>query len=413
MTKKGSFTGRIIDRYEFQELIGTGAYGEVYQAFDKQLLRNVAIKVTTPALSEQSGGKVHVIREARIHARAEHSNIVPIYDVLDYEQSVLIVMRLVIGDDLDHLLSREKQPLNIDEALRIMHQVLWGMDYAHSKGIVHLDLKPGNIRISHAGEALIMDFGIASMLEDQNLLEKVAHGTPSYMAPEQIKCTYMDARSDIYSLGVILYKMITGHHPFAKATTVAELLKCHVEEIPVSPSHYVESLPEKFEMAMLKALEKKSSDRYHSCREFSFALEYALKESVQYRFEDKELRWDPRVAIYLKVRLKLKETAGFISAETINLSASGANLRVASDIPVGSAIEMELYLPEDDQYTKIRANANVLWKDRKPERDDIVIGVYMSEMGDVDRHKISVFVRNLLLSVEQDELPSERTQTIE
>lgn len=122
MAKNGSFTGKIIDRYEFHELIGTGSYGEVYKAFDKQLLRNVAIKATTAALSEQSGGKVHIVREARIHARAEHANIVPIYDVLDYEQSVLIVMRLVIGEDLDRMLSREREPLNIDESLRIMHQ---------------------------------------------------------------------------------------------------------------------------------------------------------------------------------------------------------------------------------------------------------------------------------------------------
>lgn len=411
MSKTGPFTGKIIDRYEFQELIGIGAFGEVYRAFDKKLFRNVAIKATTPALSKQSGGKIHVLREARIHARAEHSNIIPIYDVLDYEQSVLIVMRLVIGEDLDHMLSREKQPLKIDESLKIMHQVLWGMDYAHSRGIVHLDLKPGNIRISFAGEALIMDFGIASMLEDQSLRENHMHGTPSYMAPEQIQCTYMDARSDIYSLGVILYKMITGHHPFRKTATLSELLKSHIEETPVAPSHYVPTLPEKFEIAILKALEKKSRDRYHSCREFSFALEHSLKGKGQDSLDNKNLRWDPRVAVYLKVRIHIKEVDDYISAETINLSTSGANLRIASDIPVGSNIELELYLPKEDEYTKISAKATVLWKDSNPEHDNIVIGVYLNEVKDIDRHKVGIFVRDLLLNVEQDELPSERTQT--
>ncbi len=106
MNKTGTLTGKTIDRYEFQELIGVGAFGEVYKALDKKLFRNVAIKATTPALSKQSGGKEYILREARIHARAEHSNIIPIYDVLDYEQSVLIVMRLVIGEDLDQMLSR-------------------------------------------------------------------------------------------------------------------------------------------------------------------------------------------------------------------------------------------------------------------------------------------------------------------
>lgn len=369
MTKHGSFTGKTVERYEFQELIGTGEFGEVYKAFDKQLLRNVAIKATTPALSEQGGGKEHIIREARIHARAEHANIVPIYDVLDYEQSVLIVMRLVIGEDLDLMLSRVKQPLNIDECLKIMHQVLWGMDYAHSKGIVHLDLKPGNIRLSLSGEALIMDFGIASMLEEQSLRDDIAHGTPSYMAPEQIQCAYMDARSDIYSLGVILYKMITGHHPFEKAATLSDLLKCHVEETPVAPSHYIETLPEKFENAILKALEKKSYDRYHSCREFAFALEHSLKGSMQSGFSNKELRWDPRVAVYLKARIQLSEVNELISAETINLSASGANLRISSDIPVGSKVGLELYLPNNDIYMKVRAKATILWKDTKPDRN--------------------------------------------
>ncbi|GEM_PF-2201886 len=411
MNKTGTLTGKTIDRYEFQELIGVGAFGEVYKALDKKLFRNVAIKATTPALSKQSGGKEYILREARIHARAEHSNIIPIYDVLDYEQSVLIVMRLVIGEDLDQMLSREKQPLKIDESLKIMHQVLWGMDYAHSRGIVHLDLKPGNIRISFAGEALIMDFGIASMLEDQSLRENHVHGTPSYMSPEQIQCTYMDARSDIYSLGVILYKMITGHHPFTKAATLSELLKSHLEENPVAPSHYVPTLPEKFQIAILKALEKKSRDRYHSCREFSFALEHSLKGIGQNSLDNKDLRWDPRVAAYLKGRIHLKEVDDYISAETINLSTSGATLRVSSDIPVGSNIELELYLPKEDEYTKISAKATVLWKNSNLEHDNIVIGVYMHEVKDIDRHKLGIFVRDLLLNVEQDELPSERTQT--
>lgn len=411
MNKTGSFTGKKIDRYEFQELIGTGSFGEVYKAFDKKLFRNVAIKATTPDFSKKSGGKEHILHEARIHARAEHANIIPIYDVLDYGQSVLIVMRLVLGEDLDHMLSREKQPLTIDESLKIMHQVLWGIDYAHSRGIVHLDLKPGNIRNSLAGEALIMDFGIAAMLEDQSLKENYVHGTPSYMSPEQIQCTYMDARSDIYSLGVILYKMITGHYPFRKVTTLSELLKSHIEETPVEPSYYVPTLPEKFEKAILKALEKKPRNRYHSCREFSFALEHSLKGRVEHNLDDKDLRWDPRVAVYLKVRINSKEIEHYISAETINLSTSGATLRIASDIPVGSNIELEIYFPKEDEYMKVYAKATVLWKDSNPEHDNIVIGVYLNEVKDIDRYKIGIFVRDLLLNVEQDELPSERTKT--
>jgi serine/threonine protein kinase len=411
MEKTGTFIGKIIDRYEFKELIGTGAFGDVYKVFDNRLLRHVAIKVASPVLSEQFGSKEEIIREARIHARAEHANIVPVYDVFEDEESVFIVMRLVIGEDLDQMLNRLGHPLDINEALNIMHQILWGMDYAHSKGIVHLDLKPGNIRLTHCGEALIMDFGAASLLEEQSLEDHHIHGTPSYMAPEQIKGAYKDSRTDIYSLGVIFYKMITRHHPFKKANTVEELLRNHVEEAPIAPSHYIETLPEKFEQAILKALEKESYNRYHSCREFSFALGHSLKGNSQYDNENKELRWDPRAAVYMKARIKLNESDEYISAETINLSASGASLRISSDIPVGSKIGLELYLPNNEIYTKVEAKATVLWKDNKPEKEIIEIGVSLDEIENMHRQTIAVLVRNLLLNVEQDELPSERTIT--
>jgi serine/threonine protein kinase len=411
MTKSDSYVGKTIDRYEFQELIGTGAFGEVYKVFDSRLLRHVAIKVTSPVLHQQLASKEEIIREARIHARAEHANIVPVYDVFDDEESVFIVMRLVVGEDLDHMLNRLGHPLDINEALNIIHQILWGMDYAHSKGIVHLDLKPGNIRLTHCGEALIMDFGTASLLEEQSLKDHHMHGTPSYMAPEQIIGSYKDSRTDIYSLGIIFYKMITGHYPFKKANTVDELLSNHVKEAPIAPSHFIETLPEKFEQAILKALEKKSYNRYHSCREFAFALGHSLKGNSQYDNDHKELRWNPRVAVYMKARIKLNKGDEYISAETINLSASGASLRISSDIFVGSKIGLELYLPNNEIYTKVEAKATVLWKDSKQEKEIIEIGVSLDEIENMHRQTIAVLVRNLLLNVEQDELPSERTMT--
>ncbi len=411
MAKTKSYLGKTIDRYEFQELIGAGAFGEVYKVFDNRLLRHAAIKVTSPALHQELGSKEEIIREARIHARAEHANIVPVYDVFDEEESVFIVMRLVVGEDLDHMMNRLGHPLEISEALNIMHQILWGMDYAHSKGIVHLDLKPGNIRLTHCGEALIMDFGTASLLEEQTLKGHHMQGTPSYMAPEQITGLYKDARADIYSIGVIFYKMITGHHPFKEANSVAELLRNHVKEAPIAPSRYLETLPEKLEQAILKALEKKSYNRYHSCREFAFALGHSLKGNSQYDNHYKESRWDPRVAVYMNARIQLIDSTEYISAETVNLSASGANLRISSDIPVGSRIKLELYLPNNEIFTKVNAIATVLWKDSKPEKEIIEISVNLDEIENMSRHYIAVFVRNLLLNVEQDELPSERTMT--
>lgn len=409
MNDMESYTGETIDRYAFQELIGTGTFGEVYKCFDNKLSRYVAIKATSPDLAIKSEGKEVYIREARIHARAEHVHIVPIYDVFDDDKSVFIVMRLVNGENLDQMLTRLGHPLRLDEANQIMHQILWGMDYAHSKGIVHLDLKPGNIRMTHSGEALIMDFGIATLLEEQGLINGKLHGTPAYMAPEQIECSYMDARSDIYSLGLMYYKMITGHHPFEDAGSLTMMLNCHKERVPVRPSHFISSLPEAVDDAILKSLEKKSRNRYHSCREFALALNYSLTGNTQYDTGYKELRWDPRVSVYLNARIQLSKDSEFISAETVNLSVSGVKLRVSSYIDVGSNVLLELYLPEDDHYIKISARATVLWSDGEPGMENIEIGLGLNELDKKDRYHISLFVRNHLLSGDEDELPGDQT----
>lgn len=213
MTETNSYTGKTIDRYEFKELIGTGTFGGVYKAYDQRLLRHVAIKVSFPSLIERGWKTKHIIREARINARAEHTNIVPIYDVIDYEQSVLIVMRLIDGEDLLRVIEGRDIPMAVNEAFKIMNQVLWAMDYVHNRGVVHSDLKPGNIHLTDSGEAIVMDFGLAALLEEQETKSGKLFGTPSCMPPEQIMGTFLDARSDIYSLGMILYRMVTGHHP--------------------------------------------------------------------------------------------------------------------------------------------------------------------------------------------------------
>ena len=412
MNQNGSYSGRTHDRYEFLELIGTGSFGEVYNAFDKKLLRNVAIKAATASLVENDKIPSGIIDEARIHARAEHTNIVPIYDVLDYENTILIVMRLIPGEDLEHMLKRLSRPLDIGEALNIMYQVLLAMEYAHSKGIVHQDLKPSNIRLSYAGEVLVMDFGIASVMENQILTNEI-HGTPSYMAPEQIKHSYIDARSDIYSLGVILYKMVTGHLPFEKATTIDQLLKYHVEQTPINPTEFIPSLPEKFVKTILKSLEKRARDRFHSCREFALALEDSIEETRQSSFGSKESRWDPRVAVYLKARIQLSEDSEYIPADTMSISANGASLRILADIPIGSKIHVDFYLPDENNYKKIHAKATIVWKDKLKGIENTEIGVSLDEVIDIDRHYIAVFVRNLLLSGQSDELPSERTMTFD
>lgn len=407
-----SLEGETIGRYEFHGIIGSGTYGQVYKAYDKQLMRYVAIKVTSPdQILVHSISKKAIIREARIQTRAEHTNIIPIYDVLEYNNSVLIVMRLVVGEDLNQAINRETPPFSIIEATRIMQQILWGMDYAHSKGIVHKDLKPGNIRLSLAGEVLIMDFGIATLLEEHAYLEGKPNGTPSYMSPEQIDCSYMDSRSDIYSLGIILYKMITGKHPYKRFHSLHELLNSHLKSTPVKPSEYVSALTADYEKAMLKALEKKPRKRFSSCREFALALEYALSNKTEGQQEHKDLRWDHRIAVELNVRIQLNDQESYISAETINLSISGAKLRASSDIQPGSRLLFEIYLPTEDDYLKITTNATVLWRDHDSSKETVLIGISFYDLENKDRYYISLFVRDRILSGDIEDLPSEQTTT--
>lgn len=407
MDKTANYSGKTIDRYVIAELVGTGTFGEVYKAFDSKLSRHVAIKATTPGTDGDD--KKLIIREARIHARAEHAHIVPVYDVFENEHTVFIVMRLVTGENLDQMISRQDTPLRLSDAWHIMHQILWGMDYAHSKGIVHLDLKPGNIRITHCGEALIMDFGIAAILGEQDLMKERLQGTPAFMAPEIIESMNADARSDIYSLGLIMYKMITGHHPFEHARSLAEMLGCHKEVIPAKPSTHVASIPEKLDDVIIKALEKNSRSRYHSCREFAMAMEHAISGTSLNGTSDMELRWDPRVAVYLNARIQLVETGELISAETVNLSVSGARLRVAIYIAVGSDIYLELYLPEGDHYIKVAATATVLWADGSPGMENVETGISLNEIDKQDRYHISMLVSERLLSGDEAELPGDDT----
>ncbi|MEQ8289016.1 MAG: serine/threonine-protein kinase [Gammaproteobacteria bacterium] len=412
-TKPVTLEGTRIGRYELKDVIGSGTFGDVYKAYDHELQRYVAIKVRSTDLVNRKFNKESIIREARIHALAEHSNIVPVYDILDYKKSVLIVMRLISGGDLDQILANQKKPFKVSQALKIMQKILWAMEYAHNLGIVHLDLKPGNIRISLSGEVLIMDFGIAKFLEEQSFLEGKPNGTPGYMSPEHINCQHMDARADIYSLGIILYKMLTGRHPFTKASTVSEMLKSH-QETPVNkPSSLVKDIPEKVDKVVLKALEKNSRKRFHSCREFALALEKAMGIDCNIEDMDKELRWDHRAAVTLKVRIQCQPDEGFIFAEKVNLSVSGANLRVTSDIELGSKLFLEFYIPSDseDDYLKVTTNATVLWKDLNEDQDDISIGVSFHDLQDMERYRISVYVRNRIMAGDIDELPTERTMT--
>ncbi len=398
MNEKNTYVGQTVGRYTFGELIGKGAIGEVYKAFDRRLLRPVAIKVSFPQMGEEALHIDSIVREAQIIARVEHANIVPIYDVIDHEQSALIVMRLVKGKNLGQMMRHLSKPLDTTKAYKIMYQVMLGMDFAHSKGVVHADLKPENIFITDSDEIFILDFGLAALLELEKMDRGKIYGTPLYMPPEQFRGAYLDARSDIYSLGLILYLLITGHHPFEGVQSLKELLLLQVNKVPEAPDKINPTIPEKFSECVMRALEKDPRKRYYSCRDFLYEMERTLPSIVKEEFKTKELRWYPRVDMQLKAQLQLHDTSELIAAIITSLSVSGASILAPVSLNIGSKLQVEFDIREDDNSVSMISQATVMWIDRMTDNYMIEIGVSFDGLEDMDKQYLGLYIRNLLLA---------------
>lgn len=397
MSSSSNYIDKTIDRYRFDSLLGKGTFGEVYKAFDTRLLRHVAIKVFFPYLVDKERDRGLIMREAQIIARAEHANIVPIYDVLDHDQTLLIVMRLIKGESLGELIQRLNKAMDYKHALEIISQVLRAIASAHAKGVVHSDLKPGNILVTEDDEAIIMDFGLAALLEVQKPKKGKLYGTPFYMPPEQINGTYLDARSDIYSLGMILYRMITGRHPFHDAGSVEQLLFAQKQLTAEAPCKVNPAIPEYFSNSVLKSLEKDPSKRYHSCLEFLEGLENKTVQGLTRQQTKKDMRWDPRANTELTGRMQSVAGEEYIPVKIINLSTTGASLQVPYEVNKGSEISLEFEFPEEDDYVRLSSRATVLWSSQKDQSGACEIGVGFIGLADMDKQYIKLFVRNLLL----------------
>ena len=258
-------------RYELGGLIGHGGMGEVFAAVDTILQRPVAIKRLRSGLTDDADGLARLHREARAAASLSHPNIVTIYDEVTDADPPFIVMEMIDGESFDHLLRREPviEPLR---AARIAGDVADALAFAHDTGIVHRDIKPANIMITRRGHVKVLDFGIAQALAWTPLTNRgVLQGTAEYLSPEQARGAKVDHRSDIYSLGVVLYEMLVGHPPFAGDTPIAIAYK-HIEEEPVDPSFLRPGIPEDLADAVLRCLRKQASARYESPSELRAAL---------------------------------------------------------------------------------------------------------------------------------------------
>jgi len=268
--------GQTLGKYRILDALGRGGMAQVYRAYHPQLERYVAVKVLRADLVEQEEFLTRFRREARAVSGLRHANIVQVFDFDVQDDFYYMVMELLEGDTLRARLSNYRsngQRMPLPEVLRITTDVLNGLEYAHGEGIIHRDIKPANIMLTKKGQAVLTDFGIAQIVgTTQVTVSGALMGTLSYMAPEQGLKGITDVRSDIYSLGIVLYEMLTGYTPFDADTPLAILMKHLNDPLPL-PSHVDPSLPPALEKVVLKALAKDPTDRYQTAAEMLTALQ--------------------------------------------------------------------------------------------------------------------------------------------
>jgi len=274
-------------RYEVRELIGRGGMAEVYIGYDSRLSRTVAIKVLRSDLARDPTFQARFRREAQAAAALNHPAIVSVYDTGeddvvtssgDRAHVPYIVMEYVEGHTVRSLLN-DGAAVPIDEAVEIVIGVLSALAYSHREGIVHRDIKPGNVMLTPTGQVKVMDFGIARAMADSAATMTQTHavvGTAQYLSPEQARGEVVDARSDIYSTGCLLFELLTGQPPFSGDSAVAVAYQ-HVREMPKAPSEVASDIPETLDRIVLKSLAKDREDRYPDADAMRADLEAAVR----------------------------------------------------------------------------------------------------------------------------------------
>ena len=264
--------GQIIkERYEIVEILGEGGMAFVYKAKDKQLQRNVAIKTLKPNYVNQEKFVDRFRREAQTAANLNHPNIVQIFD-WGIEDEPYFVMEYIEGNTLTSIITGNKT-VGLNDILYIGSQVANGLKEAHKHGLVHRDIKPGNIMITPDGKVKVTDFGIVSLQNEESDITKTGAvlGTASYISPEQAQGKPVSFESDLYSLGTVLYELIAGNPPFAGDSPIATATK-HLTDKPEKLSNYRKDIPKALENAILKLLEKRPSDRFKSAEDLRALL---------------------------------------------------------------------------------------------------------------------------------------------
>ena len=272
-----------IGKYTIQETLGQGSMGLVYRALDPDIGRTVAVKVVNFGAAGQSQDeenlRLRFLQEAKAAGRLSHPNIVAIYDTGRENNNLYIVMQYIEGKNLQQLLSagRTFTPL---ETLNIIMPICRALDYAHQNGVIHRDIKPANIILDRKGHPYLTDFGVAKLAQANLTRSGLVFGTPGYISPEQFMGEKIDGRSDLFSLGVLLYVLLTGAEPFAqRGMELTTIMKKILTAVPDPPSQIKADVPRGFDVILNKALAKRPEKRYQTGQEMAMALETVFEEA--------------------------------------------------------------------------------------------------------------------------------------
>ena len=267
--------GDVVSDYEVIGRLGAGGMGEVYKVRNLISDRIEALKILLPDLQAAPELAERFIREIKVHASLQHANIAALHTALRVDNQLFMVLEYVEGLTIRELLSNG--PVELSDGIDYIGQTLCALAYAHERGVTHRDIKPSNIMVTPARIVKLMDFGIASKADDNRLTRSgMAMGSVYYMSPEQVSAKPVDGRSDLYSIGVTLFQLVTGRFPFEGDNEYA-IMSGHVQGKPVPPSHYNPSLPPMLSDIILRSLEKEPGLRFQNALEFRSALEAVRK----------------------------------------------------------------------------------------------------------------------------------------
>jgi len=342
-TKELTIGSTFAGRYQIIEELGRGGMGRVYKVLDKKIKEKVALKLIRSEIASDEKTIERFSNELKFARKISHRNVCRMYDLSEEEGTHFITMEYMSGEDLKSTTRRVGQ-LSIGKAIAIAKQMCEGLAEAHRLGVVHRDLKPQNIMIDREGNARIMDFGIARSVEAKGITEAgVIIGTPEYMSPEQVEGKEVDGRSDIYSLGVILYEMVTGRVPFAGDTPLSIAVK-HKTEAPPNPKEVNAQIPEDLSRLILRCMQKDKGKRYQKAEEILSELSKIEKgvpttdrvmPSVKPEAEKiSEIKWKNSVAVLPFTDLSPQKDQDYfcdgIAEELINALTKIKDLRVVA-----------------------------------------------------------------------------------